>query len=45
MILEIILNIINIMFNLYSIIIASKAMESIKKEREAKDKNIELIKK
>ena len=31
------------MFNLYSIIIASKAMEAIKKEKE--DKNIELIKK
>ena len=33
------------MFNLYSIIIASKAMESIKKENQLEDKNKETIKK
>ena len=33
------------MFNFHSIIIASKAMEAIKKEKEDKNKNIKLIKK
>lgn len=33
------------MFNFHSIIIVSKAMEDIKREREAKDKNIGLFKK